>query len=66
MELVREKVKGTLIALEEEEVESVMAKLMSIGVRNLDDCSFLQGEDLEGVLLPIQLIGAFHSGNGLI
>uniref|UniRef100_A0A671UW94 Uncharacterized protein n=2 Tax=Sparus aurata TaxID=8175 RepID=A0A671UW94_SPAAU len=64
MEHVRHTIRRTLLSLEEEQVDIVITKLMDLGVTNLDDCTFLKAEDLDGILPPIQsrrLINAFCS-----
>lgn len=65
MEHVREKIRSTLPALEEEQLETVITKLTDLGVMSVDDCTYLTAADLDGVLPPIQsrrLINAFCSG----
>ena len=64
-QIVEEALPLTIHSLEEEQVDIVITKLMDLGVTNLDDCTFLKAEDLDGILPPIQsrqLINAFCLG----
>ncbi|KAA0712544.1 hypothetical protein E1301_Tti019060 [Triplophysa tibetana] len=66
MEHVREKIRSTLPALEEEQLETVITKLTDLGVTSVDDCTYLTAADLDGVLPPIRsrrLISAFYSAS---
>lgn len=65
MELVRQIVLQAMPSLSNDLMDSLMARLEVIGVNGVDDLNFVNTEDVEGILPPIQcrrLIQAFSAG----